>query len=219
MSEDKTSQVNSKSLHSTKKRRHYAVLPYILTPIIFVLISVILLLPVGKIMMNYAVNTVHKAQAQLTMDFNDIQSDRAENENNTSLDNISIKSGQKLGKIVCDTAGINTDVYCGLNRVSLREGAALKTDASLPGSGKTVKIAGYRTTALKNIDFIKEGDTITFETMWGSFDYKVYDIKVQTESTEKAGDLVIGTAVDTKPFSSYGDKQLYVYAYPEEVAQ
>lgn len=218
MSEDKASQLNSKSLHSGKHRKHYAVLPYILTPIIFVLISLLIALPVGKVLMNYAVNTVHKAQAELTMDFNDIQPNRAENENNTSLDSISIQAGQKLGSILCDTAGVHTDVYCGLNRVSLREGAALKTDASLPGSGRTVKIAGYRTTALKNIDFIKKGDIITFETTWGSFAYKVYAIKVQTESTEKEGDLVIGTAVDTKPFSSYEDKQLYVYASPEEVA-
>ncbi len=219
MSEDKTSQVNSKYHYSGKHRKHHAVLPYILTPIIFVLISLVAVLPVGKAVINYAVNTVHKAQTRLTMDYNDIQPNMTENKNNTSLDSISIQAGQKLGTMRCDTAGVNTDVYCGLNRVSLREGAALKTDASLPGSGKTVKIAGYRTKALKNIDFLKKGDIITFETMWGSFDYKVYDIKVQTESTEREGDLVIGTAVDTGPFSSYEDKQLYVYASSEEVAQ
>lgn len=219
MREDNTSQVNKKSLHSTKYGRHYAVLPYILTPVIFVLISVLALLPAGKFLMNYAVSTVHKAQTKLIMDFNDIQPDRNENENNTSLDSISIQSGQKLGRIVCDEAGINADVYCGLNRVSLREGAALKADASLPGSGRTVKIAGYRTTAFKNIDFLKEGDIITFETMWGSFDYKVYSIKEQSKSDGREGDLIISTAVNSSPFSSYEDKQLYVYASPREVLQ
>lgn len=217
MREDNTSQVNKESLHGTKYRRHYAVLPYILTPVIFVLISVLALLPVGKIMMNYAVSTVHRAQTKLTMDFNDIQPDRNENENNTSFDSISIQSGQKFGRIVCTEAGVNADVYCGLNRVSLREGAALKTDASLPGSGKTVKIAGYRTTALKNIDFLKEGDIVTFETLWGSFDYKVYSIKEESKSDGKEGDLIISTAVNSTPFSSYEDKQLYVYASPQEV--
>lgn len=219
MGEDNTSQVNRKSLHSTKYRRHHAVLPYILTPVIFVMISVFVLLPAVHTAVNYAVSTVHKAQTKLTMDFNEIQPDRNENENNTSLDSISIRSGQKLGRIVCPKAGVSADVYCGLNRVSLREGAALKTEASLPGNGKTIKLAGYRTTALKNIDFLKKGDIITFETMWGCFDYKVYSIKEQSESAEKEGDLVISTAVNNTPFSSYEDKQLYVYASPQEVVQ
>lgn len=222
MSEEKTSQLNRKSHSSHAKfRKHHAVLPYIVTPLVFTMIALVFAFPVGKVALNYAVNTVHKAQSQLSIGFNDIQVTGVMNENNTQLENISLSPAEKLGTLSCESAGIYCDVYYGVNRVSLRQGAGLSSKYALIGSGDTVKIAGNVTSVFKNLGCVQIDDVITAQTAWGEYSYKVYDIQVQDKSTENQGDLVLSTPVDSTPFASYQQEQLYVYAYPvsEEAVQ
>lgn len=219
--EKKTSQMNRSHHSHTYFHKHHAVLPYILTPVIFVLIAMVVALPVGKLMLNYAINTVHKAQTQLTMGFNDMEPIETVNENNTDASSARFYYGEKLGTVVCERAGLNTGVYFGINRLSMRAGAGLSVKAALPGTGDTVKIAGHATTAFKALGYVMIDDIIVVSTNWGEYSYKVYDIQVQANSTENKGDLVLSAPISSTPFASYQQEHLYVYASPvsEEVAQ
>lgn len=215
MSEDNknTSQFNNSKRKSHKK--HYTVLPYFSTPIIYVLISLVAIIPACVLLMNVAVATVHSAQKTLTPDFCDIS---VNNEYTPSaktsgtVDIPKLAAAKKFGKIVCDNAGLNTGVYYGLNRVSLRNGAALNTKAALPGMQNSVQVFGYSSTAFKALKNISDGDLISFETEWGTYSYSVYDICVlnNAPSVEK-GDLLLATDLGDA-FSFQNGKMLYVTA-------
>ena len=178
MSEDNksTSQFNNSKRKSHKK--HYTVLPYFSTPIVYVLVSLIAIMPICFVLMNVAVTAVHSAQKTLTPDFCDITASSEYKPSTKSSGTAEIPKfsvSKKIGKIVCDGAGLNAGVYYGLNRVSLRYGAALNAKTALPGQSKTVQVFGYSSTAFKALKNVKKGDTISFETEWGTYTYSVTD--------------------------------------------
>ena len=178
MSEDNksTSQFNNSKRKSHKK--HYTVLPYFSTPIVYVLVSLIAIVPICFVLMNVAVTAVHSVQKTLTPDFCDITASSEYKPSTKSSGTAEIpkfSASKKIGKIVCDGAGLNAGVYYGLNRVSLRYGAALNAKTALPGQSKTVQVFGYSSTAFKALKNVKKGDTLSFETEWGTYTYSVTD--------------------------------------------
>jgi ribosomal 50S subunit-recycling heat shock protein len=207
MSEEKTSQVNKKK-RTRKRKKHHVVLPYIATPIIFVLISMVFVLPIMLGMMNTAVSVVHTAQKTLTLDFNDVDivQEQASEPLNLSL-------CQSIGTITCDTAGLNTKVYYGINRVALRNGVGLSTSACLFGNDGNVKVAGYSSTAFKALYNVKVGDVINVHTEWGEYDYEVTDVITSDKSNAPDGNyLVMSTSAEKSAFSYYDNEKLYVIA-------
>ena len=200
MSEDNksTSQFNNSKRKSHKK--HYTVLPYFSTPIVYVLVSLIAIVPICFVLMNVAVTAVHSAQKTLTPDFCDITASSE------------YKPSKKIGKIVCDGAGLNAGVYYGLNRVSLRYGAALNAKTALPGQNKTVQVFGYSSTAFKALKNVKKGDTISFETEWGTYTYSVTDAcALETAPSASDNELVLASDLGGA-FSFQNGKMLYVTA-------
>ena len=118
MSEDNksTSQFNNSKRKSHKK--HYTVLPYFSTPIVYVLVSLIAIVPICFVLMNVAVTAVHSAQKTLTPDFCDITANSEYKPSTKSSGTAEIpkfSASKKIGKIVCDSAGLNAGVYYGLN--------------------------------------------------------------------------------------------------------
>jgi LPXTG-site transpeptidase (sortase) family protein len=163
--------------------------------------------------MNSAIDTVHTAQQTLTIDYNDISaSDDYSGVVGESAEKP--KSISKFGVITCENAGLNADAYYGINRVSLRDGAGVKSNSSLPGDDGEVAVYGYASTAFKALQYVEIGDVITFETSWGVYQYQVTDIVTSSKAPKSnAGQsLVLASSKNSKAFADFSDEKLFVLA-------
>jgi sortase A len=87
------------------------------------------------------------------------------------------KPGDALGRIEApDMNGLNMVFVQGTDESSLELGPGHYPETAMPGQGKTVAIAGHRTTYLapfRHIDSMKPGDKITLKMPYGTFVYAV----------------------------------------------
>lgn len=207
----KASNGENKKKKLNKKKRHYTVFPYLNYSLLYVLVSMVVVIPALIVGFNFAVNTVHKAQEVLTIDYNDYSVDNtfeAKNESNYLED---IKVGKLLGTITCSSAGINENVYYSTNRVTMQNGAGMDVNSYLPGNGGCTKIAGYSSSSFKGLHDVSLGDTIVFNTYWGKFTYNITDIYESENLKEKDGDsIALATFVSTDAFACQNGKRLYV---------
>ena len=200
-----------------KRHHHHTILPYIATPLIYVLISLVIVVPIGIGVLNYSVNLVHKAQPSFPYSVSEIElNDSAYKPNFVKSGTVArpkIDSGDKIGEIKCKAFGLEGNVYYGENRVSFRKGAGMKTDV-LPGDTGVCEIYGERAGVFSNLDSVKVGDKITLDTNWGEFVYSVADIKRGTEAPEETmpQGLMLVTSVGDKAFSNFNEEKLYVLA-------
>lgn len=203
-------------------KKHSTVSPYFRTPLTFLVISMIIIIPLSFGLLKLAVNTVHKAQKTLVFSAADVAIDRDNYKMSEEIKDIpKINSCQKIGRIECKNAGLNTEVFMGNNRVSRREGAGLSFNAAMPGQDKEIKVFGNALGAFKALYNVKAGDVISFETGWGIFSYKVSEIVVSKEAPKDSGKerLVLITAKSKEPFAAFSEEELYVIAEKEEVQQ
>jgi sortase A len=87
------------------------------------------------------------------------------------------KPGDALGRIEApDMNGLNMVFVQGTDESSLELGPGHYPETAMPGQGKTVAIAGHRTTYLapfRHIDSMHKGDKITLKMPYGTFVYAV----------------------------------------------
>ena len=92
------------------------------------------------------------------------------------------KPGDALGRIEApDMNGLNMVFVQGTDESSLELGPGHYPETAMPGQGKTVAIAGHRTTYLapfRHIDSMKQGDKITLKMPYGTFVYAVQKTKI-----------------------------------------
>jgi sortase A len=87
-----------------------------------------------------------------------------------------VKTGQGIGRIKIGELDLDMVVVQGTDTASLQKGPGHYPETAFPGEGRTVAIAGHRTTYLapfRHIDQIDEGDRITLEMPYGTFTYEV----------------------------------------------
>jgi sortase A len=87
-----------------------------------------------------------------------------------------VGTGDGVGRIVIPRIGLNLIVVQGTDAASLEKGPGHYESTALPGAGRTVAIAGHRTTYLapfRHIDQLRPGDRITLEMPYGRFLYTV----------------------------------------------
>lgn len=87
-----------------------------------------------------------------------------------------LQSGEALGRIVIPRLGASFVVVQGTDGPSLEGGPGHYPSTSLPGLGRTVAIAGHRTTYLapfRHIDALAPGDRIVLQMPYGRFVYTV----------------------------------------------
>ncbi len=87
-----------------------------------------------------------------------------------------VPTGAALGRIVIGKIGSSFDVVQGTDEASLEKGPGHYPSTALPGLGRTVAIAGHRTTYLapfRHIDALRPGDRIVLKMPYGSFTYVV----------------------------------------------
>jgi LPXTG-site transpeptidase (sortase) family protein len=180
----------------------------------------IFVIPVSIVSFNFASDMVHKAQKTLTFSYCDVEIDNSDVElssqkdGQTTINNVDLM--KKYGNIVCENAGMNTDVYYGINRVSLRNGCASSAENSLPGQGGCVKVTGYYSTAMKALKNVEIGDIITYSTTYGVFTYKVYNVTTCDSfsklSLSNDEELVLSCYSSNDIFANYSDEKLFVQA-------
>jgi len=87
------------------------------------------------------------------------------------------KPGDALGRIEAPGMdGLNMVFVQGTDAASLELGPGHYPETAMPGQGKTIAIAGHRTTYLapfRHIDSLKPGDKITLKMPYGTFIYSV----------------------------------------------
>lgn len=85
--------------------------------------------------------------------------------------------GDALGRIeASDMNGLNMVFVQGTDESSLELGPGHYPETAMPGQGKTIAIAGHRTTYLapfRHIDSMKQGDKVTLKMPYGTFVYAV----------------------------------------------
>ena len=105
-----------------------------------------------------------------------------------------LEDGKPIGRI--DIPSIDADyvVVQGTGEAALQKGPGHYPDTALPGQGKTIGIAGHRTTYLapfNRIDDIDVGDSVELRMPYGTFDYEVTKTKIvdpsQTEIVDDVG--------------------------------
>jgi sortase A len=86
------------------------------------------------------------------------------------------RTGQAIGRIVIPRIGVSFLVVQGTDSLSLEKGPGHYPGTAFPGLGRTVAIAGHRTTYLapfRHIDALRPGDRIVLEMPYGRFTYVV----------------------------------------------
>ncbi len=103
--------------------------------------------------------------------------------------------GEPIAKIRIPSIGVSRTVVEGVALGQLKRGPGHYPETPLPGQAGNVSIAGHRTTygqPFHNIDKVKVGDQVVFDTLQGQFIYEVTESKVvqpdQVEILEDKGD-------------------------------
>ena len=87
-----------------------------------------------------------------------------------------VETGQGIGRLNIAAMDLDVVIVQGTDTSSLQKGPGHYPETAFPGQGKTIGIAGHRTTYLapfRNIDDVADGDEITLEMPYGTFTYTV----------------------------------------------
>ena len=85
-----------------------------------------------------------------------------------------LQDGKPIGRIEIPAIDADYVLIQGTEEADLERGPGHYPDTALPGQGRTVGIAGHRTTygaPFNQIDKIEKGDSITVEMPYGTFTY------------------------------------------------
>jgi sortase A len=86
------------------------------------------------------------------------------------------RRGEGIGRIVIPEIDLDAVLVEGTDTASLQKGPGRYPETAFPGQGKTIGIAGHRTTYLapfRRIDEIDPGDEIRLEMPYATFTYEV----------------------------------------------
>jgi sortase A len=86
--------------------------------------------------------------------------------------------GTKLGTIVIPAVKIDAPVVQGTTWDILALGVGHYAGSPLPGQGGNAVFSGHRDTVFTNLQYVKVGDQVTFESPYGPFVYRVTSIKI-----------------------------------------
>ncbi|MGN0531212.1 MAG: sortase domain-bontaining protein [Eubacterium sp.] len=207
MRKDKASQKQDKA-----DRKKYPFIDYIAKPIIFAMLAMIVVIPLGAGMLNETVDIVHDLQTTMTQNLSDMNPVDKFDKTKSPKE---LGPAMYIGTLSSKALGSDCKVYNGINRVSLRGGAAMSTEDGVPGSGKRTCVFGYANGCFANLNKVKIGDTITFSAYWGDFVYRVVDVVVKNDVPVADSEyLVLCTDNSSEPFSCNNGKALYVVAKP-----
>jgi sortase A len=92
-----------------------------------------------------------------------------------------LRPGDAVGRLTVPRLGDAFEIVEGTDRSSLEAGPGHYPASSLPGLGRTVAVAGHRTTYLapfRHLDAMRRGDRIVVAMPYGRFSYLVQAVRV-----------------------------------------
>ncbi len=98
--------------------------------------------------------------------------------------------GEQYGDITCERIELTAPIYYGDDAKLLEKGAGQYTGSGLPGQGKPIVIGGHDGTFFAPLEDIQVGDTIIITTSYGSFQYKVTELKTEKKVDSTTLDLI-----------------------------
>jgi sortase A len=111
-----------------------------------------------------------------------VQAEREEVEKAANRLKRRLKLGKPLGRISVPKLGLNAVFVQGTRwGPDLSQGPGHYPESSLPGVGRTMAIAGHRTTfgaPFRHIDSLKRGNQITLRLPYATFHYRVFKHKI-----------------------------------------
>ncbi len=134
-----------------------------------------------------------------------------------------VSKGEGIGRIVISASDLEAVVVEGTDTASLQKGPGRYPETAFPGQGKTIGIAGHRTTYLapfRHIDEIEDSDEIVLEMPYGTFTYVVQKHEIVDPSqVEIVRDLGYERLVLTACHPLYSAAQRWaVFARLDEVS-
>jgi sortase A len=124
-----------------------------------------------------------------------------------------LETGKGIGRIDAPGMGLDAVIVEGTDTSTLQKGPGRYPETALPGQGKTIGIAGHRTTYLapfRHINDAEEGDEVVVEMPYGTFTYTVEKTKiVEPEDVEIVRDIGRERLVLTACHPLYSAAQRY----------
>jgi sortase A len=122
--------------------------------------------------------------------------------------------GDPFGRIEVPSVNIDYVVVQGTDTATLQQGPGHYPTTALPGEGKTIAVAGHRTTygaPFNRIDDIEPGDSITLEMPYATFTYEVTEERiVDPKDVGVVDDIGVEQLVLTACHPLYSAAQRYV---------
>lgn len=101
--------------------------------------------------------------------------------------------GEEFGSLLIISAGIDAPVFNGDSDEELNKGIGHYFGSRYPGENGKVVLSGHRNTVFKNLGKAKIGDTVVFETNYGTYTYKVEGIRITTGTDKTITDAADGS--------------------------
>lgn len=134
-----------------------------------------------------------------------------------------LEADEGIGTVSAPDAGIDQVIVEGTSAAALEKGPGHYPDTALPGQGRTIGIAGHRTTygaPFRKIDKLEKGDEVVLEMPYGTFTYRVTKTEVvEPTAVEIVEDLGRERLVLTACHPLYSAAERYaVSAEPKDVS-
>lgn len=160
---------------------------------------------------------VHRVEAYVPMEARDIElNDSAYSPLSAdSADELRFHYGDKIAEITSDDFRLNCAVYYGSNRISMGSGAGFSGETDLFGVNGTSVVAGYIESYFSGVEHCEIDDVITVTSNYGSFEYRVTDMKYianDKEAYKENDDERLVLKAICSDFSEHGGESLYVFA-------
>ena len=127
--------------------------------------------------------------------------------------------GTHYAQLSCLRLGMDIPVYYGDMDNILARGAGHFAGSALPGFGSTTLLAGHNNTWFRPLEYVTTGDLFTYTTNYGTYVYKVRDIKILRYddptavnlTQQEKEELILYTCYDFTTLSGRKQQRLFVY--------
>lgn len=189
MSDKEVSNENEKSKKAALKIKNSALL-YIIVPVVFVAVLLVFLIPAAIAADKTADRYISKLETEFAIGSNGVFTvdDEPYVPDYTESGDVTLQKsffvGDRIGTLVCENAGVNSDIYYGSGVQIFTRGAGVSSDYSLFGESGSVLLEGFGSSGFKNYENFSAGDIIHITTVYGTFEYKVTDESAETSDAD-----------------------------------
>lgn len=217
-----------RSMHKNKKSRKRPRLDsnkrigaeYLIFPLVFCVLLCAVCTPLLYGGFQYARQALISAQqSSLAATDHDVQTLVTYGEAQTTLPNTPVAEG--YARLTCSGARVDTLVYYGFNRASLREGAAQLPNAKI-GSGQLALVGGYASGVFSSLPDAAAGDRVAVSTNDRTYDYTVsftvvlaQDDLADFDLQAKDDRLILFTTYPSGVFATNTDQLFCVVCVPQ----